>query len=872
MKNIILIDGNSLLFRAYYATASVGNLMVNRNGIPTNALYGFANMIEKIMNENNPEYILVAFDYGKKTFRNDLLANYKGTRKETPEELVAQFDLAREYLNARGIVYKEVEGYEADDIIGTISKDCEADDFIITIFSGDQDMLQLVTDKTSVHRNKLVAGKTVIEVNTPEVLYQKYQLVPDQIRDLKGLMGDKSDNIPGIAGVGEKTALKLLHEYQTVENVMEHADQIKGKLGEKVRDQKEIGLVSKQIATILREVPLTYNMDEFKYSEPDTKELANFYRQYDMYSLLKRMEATSVTTPTKKVEATIVSHIDQVKDDFSLVVGVYDKNYHKSIVLGYALYNKEIQSYIRYEDALNDQNFKEILRNPAIKKYGYDIKRQKTASLWNQIEIQGYDFDLQLSSYILNPSLKDDVKIVCDYHELYDLPYEEDVFGKGAKRHIPDDEVVANYYVTCAKAIYDLKEPVIQKLRNQDQLDLYNQIELPLTHILADMEYTGIKVDVNVLKQQEKMMEEKIFILEKEIYQLVGFEFNISSPKQLGEVLFEHLQLPFAKKTKTGYSTGADVLEKLIPYHPIIQRVLDYRTFTKLNSTYLVGLQDQVFMDGKIHTIYNQALTQTGRLSSTDPNLQNIPIRYEEGKQVRKAFVPTYDYIMSFDYSQIELRILASLANVESLIQAFNNDVDIHTKTASDIFDVPLDQVNSNQRRQAKAVNFGIIYGMSDFGLSEQIGVSVASAKLFIEKYFTSYPGIKNYMNDIVEFAKIHGYVSTMLNRKRYIPEINDKNYVRKELGKRLAMNSPIQGSAADLLKIAMIHVDEMMKQANVTSKMILQVHDELVFDVVEEELEIMNKIVKEAMELAYPMKVLLKAEGSYGKSWYDLK
>ena len=871
MKKIILIDGNSLLFRAYYATAASGNLMTNKNGIPTNGLYGFTNMIEKILNDEI-EYILVAFDYGKKTFRNKLLESYKGTRKETPQELVSQFPLVREYLQAKGIVYKELEGYEADDIIGAVSKEAEDNDFEVTVISGDQDMLQLVSDKTSVHLSRRVAGKMILEVNTPKTLQEKYQLMPDQIRDLKGLMGDKSDNIPGIPGIGEKTALKLLHEYQTVEDIIENSAEIKGKLGEKIRDHKQLGLDSKEIATILREIPLEYNLESFKYENKLTDELISFYRKYDMNSLLARLDLSGMNK-NKKLEINIVDHIGAVEGDFSLVASVYDKNYHKSIILGYAIYNDKVSAYISYENALKDEGFKALLKDSKIKKYGYDIKRQVNASRWNQIDIIGYDFDLQLASYILNPSLKDDIKIVSDYHEYYDiLDYEENVLGKGAKHHIPDIKEQAEYYIACAKAVYDLREPVLGKLEKEEQLSLYEEIELPLTYILADMEYEGISIDLNVLKQQEKQLETRIAELEKEIWLLAGEEFNINSPKQLGEILFENLGLPLAKKTKSGYSTAVDVLEKLKTHHPIIERVLDYRTLAKLNSTYLVGLQEQTFLDGKIHTIYNQALTQTGRLSSTNPNLQNIPIRYEEGKQIRKAFIPNKDYILSFDYSQIELRVLASLANVDSLIEAFNQDLDIHTKTASDIFGVGIKEVDSDMRRQAKAVNFGIIYGMSDFGLSEQIGVPLYQAKEFIKRYFETYPGIKKYMDDVVTYAQKYEYVITMLNRKRYVPEINSKDFMKREYGKRLAMNSPIQGSAADLLKIAMIKVNQLMKKHEVKSKMLLQVHDELVFDVCTDEFELMKQLVQEAMESAYPMKVRLKADGNYGKSWYDLK
>ena len=868
MKTITLIDGNSLLYRAYYATAAMGNLMTNKDGIPTNAVFGFANMLDKILNKQ-PEYLLVAFDAGKKTFRHELQENYKGTRKETPQELVCQFDMIRQYLECRHIPYKEIEGYEGDDIIGTVATLAQSLGYEVSVISGDQDMLQLVDEHITVYRT--IKGVTELEENTPALIKEKYDLVPDQIRDLKGLMGDTSDNIPGIKGVGEKTALKLLYTYQTVENLAEHLDELKGKMGEKIRDGIQAGLDSKKIATILRDVPLDFEIESLIRQEDDYEALATFYRTYDMYSLLKKLDHTKQATPeTFNVE--VVKKMPKITSDFSLVVGVFDHNYHKSIVLGYGVYYNQKAYYIDFMDALEDEDFKAVLKDEHIHKYGYNVKKQMIASKWNGIDIQGYTFDLQLASYILNPSLKDELCIVGQAYGYTTLSYEEDVFGKGAKHHIPEIAIQADYYGKASHMISELRPKIIETLKQEDQFDLYENIELPLTYILADMEYTGVKVNVDTLKQQEKEMVSKIQCLEKEIYELAGCEFNIASPKQLGEVLFEKLQLPGGKKTKTGYSTAAEVLEKLVDIHPVVQKILDYRTFAKLNSTYLVGLQEQIFLDGKIHTMYNQALTQTGRLSSTDPNLQNIPIRYEEGKKIRQAFVPANDYILSFDYSQIELRMVASLANVSSLIDAFNSGVDIHTKTASDIFKVSLDEVTGDMRRQAKAVNFGIIYGMSDFGLAQQTGTSVAKAKQFIENYFASYPGIETYMQSQIAFCSEHGYVSTMMNRRRYIPEINDKNFMRRELGKRLAMNSPIQGSAADLLKVAMIKVDQMMKEHHMESKMILQVHDELVFDVKANELDEMMAIVKKGMEEAYPLNVSLKAEGVYGKTWYDLK
>lgn len=865
MEKIVLIDGNSLLYSAYHATAYTGNFMRTSHGVPMNAVSGFANMIEKLM-QSAPDYVFVAFDYGKKTFRNELMGDYKGTRKETDEELICQFPIARDYLKARGIIYQEIEGYEADDIIGTLSVEAKKRGIHVDIVTKDKDMMQLVDENTTVLRN--TTGVSEMVEMTPETVFEKYGIRPDQFKDFLGLMGDAADNIPGIKGVGEKTAVKLLTQFESIENMAEHADEIKGKLGEKIRDQIEDAFLSKKIATIKTDVPMEIEFERYRNTGFDTEVLSAFCREYEMNTLLRKI--STVVPDQSETIMKQVTIMPPLTKDFALSVAVYDHNYHKSIVLGYGVYNKDFCGYISYEDALADENFKKVLKDPAIKKYGYDIKKCMIASKWNGIDIAGYDFDLQLSSYILNPSLKDEIKLVMDFHGDHSLPFSEEIFGKGAKRKVPENDVLTQYYGKIAKGIYEIKAHVEEQLREQEQYDLYYNLELPVAYILADMEFTGVKVDRQSLKDMEQDFNETIQQLEKEIHLLAGVEFNIASPKQLGEVLFEKLQLPNGKKTKTGYSTSVDVLEKLAPIHPIIDKVLKYRAITKLYSTYIIGLQEQIFMDGKIHTMYNQALTQTGRLSSTDPNLQNIPIRSEEGRMIRKAFIPSLDYIVSFDYSQIELRVLAHMANVQALIDAFNQDMDIHTKTAQDIFDVS--EVDSNMRRQAKAINFGIIYGMSDFGLSEQIGVPVNVAKAFIQKYFETYPGIKEFMDKEIEFCKENGYVATILNRKRYIKEINEKNYMVRELGKRLAMNSPIQGSGADILKLAMIKVDEAMKAKQLKSKMILQVHDELIFDVKKEELDVMMGLIKECMESAVELRVKLKADGAYGKSWYELK
>ena len=869
MEELVLIDGNYWLFSSYYATAAMGNLMVNKDGIPTNAVFGFANRLENVI-KKNPKGIMVAFDAKGKTFRSDLLEEYKGTRKETPEELKCQFEIVREFLDAHQIPYCELEGYEGDDIIGTLATQGSKQGYQVNIMTGDKDMMQLVDEHIHVYkRNTKTKTDDVI---TPKTFYEKYELQPDQMRDLLGLMGDSADNIPGIPGVGEKTALKLLHEYQTIENLKDHCSEIKGKMGEKIRENIELGIQSKQIATILKDIPLDVTLDDCHYVGYDFDKLKDFYQKYDMNSLLKKISMESKAPKQTELHYEVVTKMPSITQASCILGAIYDQNYHKSIVLGYALYNKEQAFYISFEDALNDQDFLNYLKDEKYSKYSYNIKAQILSARWNGIDIKGMNFDLQLASYILNPSLKDEMKSICDYYDYDSVQYEEEVFGKLAKKHIPEIDLLARHTVSKAKAIYDLKDEAIQRLKDEEQFDLYQNLELPVTYILADMEYVGAKIDIHVLKEMEMDFEQQIKQIEEDIYMLADKEFNSSSPKQLGEVLFERLGLPNGKKTKTGYSTSQDILEKIEGLHPIIPLIQKYRMLTKLSSTYVKGLQEQVFADGKIHTIYNQALTQTGRLSSIEPNLQNIPVRQEEGKLIRKAFIPSHDYLVTFDYSQIELRILAHLAGVQSLIEAFNQDKDIHTHTAALVFKVKDEEVTANMRRQAKAVNFGIIYGMGEFKLSQQIGVSLKEAKEFIRRYFEEYPEIKVYMDQIVEDCKNTGYVSTVLNRKRYIPTINDKNFMVREQARRFAMNSPIQGSGADILKLAMMKVNQLMKDKHLKSEMILQVHDELIFDVYKDELDEMMKLIKSAMVEAFQMDVPLKVDGAYASNWYDLK
>ena len=867
MEELILIDGNSLLFKAFYATSYTGNYMVNRNGIPTNGVYGFARMVEKIIS-TNPKYVIVAFDYGKKTFRNELLDTYKATRKETPQELVPQFALAREYLTAHNITWYEVEGYEGDDIIGTLVDFGEKNNLKVSVYTGDKDANQLISPQTTIYRT--VKGVTELDIYNEQTLLDKYGLKPDQFRDFLGLMGDSSDNIPGIKGVGEKTALKLLHQYGTIEGLQEHQDEIKGKMGEKIRAGMEDALMSKKVATILRDIPIDVDLEKATYQGYDYETLKSFYEKYDMNSLIKSM--TTEAAPKKELKLEIVDHMPEITKDSAVYPSIYDTNYHRSIILGYGIYNDEQAYFISYENALKDESFLAYLKDENKKKYGYDIKSAVIGSRWNGIEINGYTFDLSLASYVLEPAIKEELKYVCTHFDYEGVQYDEELFGKGAKKHIPEDDILASHIVSKAKAIYELKDVVTKELKDKNQYELYENIELPVTRILGEMEFAGTEIDLDVLKEMDTAFDETIEKLANDIYRISGTTFNISSPKQLGQVLFEDLGLKGGKKTKTGYSTSQDVLEKIIDAHPVVPLVLEYRMLTKLSSKYLKGLQEQVFPDNKIHTIYKQTLTHTGRLSSVDPNLQNIPVRSEEGKLIRKAFVSHNGYLVSFDYSQIELRILAHMAHVTNLIDAFNQGKDIHRHTAALVFGVKDEEVTPQMRSQAKAVNFGIIYGMSEFRLSKDIGMSISEARDFINKYFETYPEVKTYMDEVVETCKKQGYVSTLLNRKRYIPTINDKNFMVRQQAQRYAMNTPIQGTGADILKLAMIEVDKALKEKNLKSQMILQVHDELIFDVFEDELEEVMSLVKEKMENCIKMDVPLIVEGNYAKNWCELK
>lgn len=860
MKKIIMIDGNNLMFRSYYATAYNGNFMNNSKGFPTNALFGFTNMINKIINEENPEYVIVAFDKGK-TFRHEEYEGYKDGRIETPDELKKQFPKAKELLTAMGIKYYEIEGYEADDIIGTFAKFCDNDEeFIGTIVSSDKDLLQLISKDVDI---KLLKQKDYIRYNE-KTFEEAYGIKPINVIDLKALMGDSSDNIPGVKGVGEKTALKLLHEYQTLDNIYQNANNIKGKLGEKIRNDKENAYKSYHLATIIKDVPMEITIDDTKYKGPNKESLNKLYEDLEFYSLLKKEKKN---TAKKEIPIQIIKNIDDLKIDKAVAVylEVFGQNYHKSPILGMGVYNENIAYFIPLEVLKQNPKFlKET------EKYTYDLKKMTVALKWQNIDINNVTFDTMIAGALLDYNMKEDIAYLANQIE-YDLEFYEKIYGKFIHLKMPSEEEIAKACVDRAKFIYDTKEFFQNKIKEENVEYLYNEIELPLASVLADMEFTGVKVDENVLRDMGEDIKIKLELLTKDIYNNAGCEFNISSPSQLSEVLFEKLNLPHKKKTASGYSTAIDVLNKLKDKHPIINQIIEYRKLSKIYGTYVEGLINTI-SNGKIHTIYTQNLTRTGRLSSIEPNLQNIPVRDDYGRSIRKAFVPNYDYILGADYSQIELRVLAHMADVPALKEAFKNKLDIHAKTASDIFKIPMELVTSEMRRVAKAVNFGIIYGISSFGLGENIGIKAVEAKQFIDTYLETYPGIKEYMDNSIAHAKEKGYVTTMFNRKRNIPELKNTVYTIRQSGERIALNTPIQGTAADIIKLAMVKVYKALKDNKLKTKMIIQVHDELIFDVPKEELEKLKQIVTDIMDNVYELSVPLEIDINYGKNWAEAK
>ncbi|WP_145472401.1 DNA polymerase I [Staphylococcus epidermidis] len=876
MNKLVLIDGNSLSFRAFYALP----LLSNHAGIHTNAVYGFAMLFEKIIKEEKPNHFLVAFDAGKTSFRHSKYSEYKGGRQKTPPELSEQFPYIRQLLDAYHIKRYELDNYEADDIIGTLSRQADEADFETIIITGDRDLTQLATDNVTIYYTK--KGVTDVDHYTPEFIAEKYQgLVPKQIIDMKGLMGDTSDNIPGVAGVGEKTAIKLLNQFESVEGVYEHIEEVTAKkLKEKLINSKADALMSKDLATINVHSPIEVSLEDTKLTlQDDTAEKIELFKKLEFKQLL-----ADIDTPSNNEE--VIDKTFEIEQDFQNVdlndlneavihFELEGTNYLKDAILKFGFYTNHQHVVINADDVKNYKNLVRWLEDKNTTKIVYDAKKTYVSAHRLGINIENIEFDVMLASYIIDPSRSiDDVKSVVG---LYGQNYVKDnitVFGKGKKHHIPEESILNEHIASVTEAISAVTPIMKSQLEDYNQIELLKDLELPLARILSEMEEIGIYTDINDLKEMEFEIQKKLDVLISNIHESAGEAFNINSPKQLGVVLFETLQLPVIKKTKTGYSTAVDVLEKLQGEHPIIDDILEYRQLSKLQSTYVEGLQKVISKDHRIHTRFNQTLAQTGRLSSVDPNLQNIPIRLEEGRKIRKAFKPTSkdSVILSADYSQIELRVLAHITQDESLKHAFINGHDIHTATAMKVFNVESDQVDSLMRRQAKAVNFGIVYGISDYGLSQSLGITRKKAKAFIDDYLASFPGVKQYMSDIVKDAKAQGYVETLLHRRRYIPDITSRNFNLRSFAERTAMNTPIQGSAADIIKLAMVKFSEKIKETKYHAKLLLQVHDELIFEIPKSEVEDFSKFVEEIMEQALVLDVPLKVDSNYGATWYDAK
>ena len=855
MKKAVLIDGNNLLFRSFYATAYSGSILRNSKGFPTNALFGFINMLNKIIKEENPSYMMIAFDKGK-TFRHEKYKNYKEGRSETPKELKDQFPVAKKLAAAMGIKCFEIDNYEADDIIGTFAKEVDKnEDFIATIISSDKDLLQLISDDCCV---KLLKSNDYIMMNK-ETFFSTYGITPEKMVDLKALMGDSSDNIPGVKGIGEKTALSLLQKYGSLNGIYENIEDVKGTTKEKLENDKDNAYFSYELATIYKDVPIDTDLNKIKYNGI-TNEYISILEEYEFYSIIKK---ENIERKEEKLEYNIITDLDlSDKNEYSLYLETCG-SYHDKRIIGLALYDGTNAYFVEKENIKNIKIF-----NNSSKKYTYDLKKLLVTLKYLNINFDKNFEDIMLISYLLNYNIKDDIEnlmnifneSVSDTSKLY-KDYENN-----------KDEIIANA-VKKAVFIYNKKDSILEELKNKDMLELYEKIELPVSYVLADMEYTGINVSKEILNDMKEEIQIKLDILSNEIYNMAGCEFNILSPKQLGKILFEKLEIPYPKRIKdNNYSTSIDILNKVKDY-PIVNKVLDYRTLSKLYSNYSVGLIDSIKEDGKIHTTFNQTLTRTGRLSSTNPNLQNIPAREEYGRLVRKAFLPSKNSVLiSSDYSQIELRVFAHMSNAENLISAFKSGLDIHTKTAMDIYHVDKIHVTPLMRRNAKAVNFGILYGISSFGLSEDLGINVYEAKKFIDDYLNTYPGIKDYMNKEIAEAKEKGYVKTLFGRVRVIDEIKSNNFMIRQQGERMALNTPIQGTSADILKKAMVEIYEKFNELNLKSKIILQVHDELIIDAPYEEKEIAKKVIKDIMENTYKLNVPLEVSISEGNNWYEAK
>ena len=883
---LMVIDGNSLLHRAFYALP----LLSTKDGIYTNGVYGFLTMLYRIREEHDVDYLCVAFDKKGPTFRHEAFDEYKANRQSTPGELAQQFPILKEILSAMNIAQLELDGYEADDIAGTLSKIGEEEDMEVILVTGDRDYLQLSSDKTKVLITR--KGITELEEYDRKKIIEEYGITPEQFIDLKGLMGDKSDNIPGVPGIGEKTGIKFLKQFGNMENLYENIEDVRGKkTKESLIEHKAIAFLSKKLGKIIRNVPLDISLEEIKVQDPNWEKLANLYDTFEFKSLLSKipssetgLEDSDYSVKHEIVEENnyekIIQEIESEKS-FSFKFIFEDDHYIKSKILGIGIkIGDNMPYYIDYSK--NDikvftKEFKKYFESEDIKKYGHMIKMDIFGLLMLNIDIRGIAFDTMIGQYLLNPAQSSYSinELGQEYLNIYGMDIEE-LLGKGKKRKNYADlsiETRAEYISMVVDLIHDLKDPIGKLIEEQEMSQLYYEVELPLTEVLAHMEYNGFKIDLEVLNQLGHEFQGELDDLTEGIFQLAGEEFNINSPKQIGEILFDKLKLPVIKRTKTGYSTDAEVLDKLRGEHEIIEKILKYRQMVKLKSTYIDGLLNLVDEeDTRIHSTFNQTITNTGRISSTEPNLQNIPIRTEEGRKIRKAFVPkNEDYILvDGDYSQIELRVLAHISKDPKLIDAFYNDLDIHTKTASQVFHIPEEEMTPLMRDRAKAVNFGIIYGISDYGLSKDLNISRKEAKQYIDNYLANYKMVKKYMEDIVKIGKEKGYVETIFKRRRYIPELKARNYNVRSFGERIAMNTPIQGSAADIIKVAMVKVFEELRKRGLKSKLILQVHDELIIEAHKDEEEEVKSLMKDIMEKSITLDIPLKVDLKVGDNWYE--
>jgi DNA polymerase-1 len=874
---VLLIDGNSITFRAFYATYTSLDRFTNHAGIHTNAIFGFNNMLDILLKRIEPTKVLVAFDAGRTTFRTKKYDEYKGGRQKTPTELLEQIPLIKKMLAGYGITNYELADWEADDIIGTLAKQAEAAGDDVIVVTGDRDLTQLTTDKVTVAVT--VKGVQDVEEYTPEHVEEKLGVTPRQIIDLKGLMGDTSDNYPGVTKVGEKTAIKLIKQFGSVENLYANIDELKkSKMKENLINDRDAAFMSKDLATIRQDAPLAIGLDDIDYAGPDVTSLRDFFTEMDMKTALAKLGADP-TAETPHADYTVltldnVAELANLKAPVAFELEMLGDNYHTEDVLAFVIGDAK-QTFVSHDlTLLDDLEVHMRLEDSALDMTVFDAKRNMIAARRLGLNIAP-KFDALLASYLLDPDDNStDLGTLAREHDYLTLPSDVDVYGKGAKLHEPDEEALFNHLALKVQALLALRPKLEAELVEQEETSLFTDLELPLAHVLADMEYTGITLDTDTLAAMGEQFAGSMAVLEQDIYREAGHEFNLNSPKQLGVILFEELGLPVIKKTKTGYSTSVEVLEQLRSSHPMIQMILDWRALSKIQSTYVKGLQAAVHADGKIHTRYQQTLTQTGRLSSVDPNMQNIPAR-DLGKQVRRAFVPSHEgwVIFSSDYSQIELRVLAHISGDANMQEAFKEGRDIHANTAMKIFGLKdASEVTPDMRRQAKATNFGIVYGISDFGLAKNIGITRQQAKQFIEGYFAQYPQVHDYMDKMVQQASAQGYVETLFHRRRYLHDINSRNFNLRSFAERTAMNTPIQGSAADIIKIAMVRMQKALAEKHLQAKMLLQVHDELIFEAPASELPELEKLVPQVMDSAVKLDVPLVVESHAGKTWYEAK